>query len=115
MRQGGESAVGPSGAGAPSLGWTHARAADWATPLPLPPPGSAYSFQGGSGGGGGQLGHGNDFDYWSPTAVEWLQLSETEMVRQEPEGGGALAWRVLQVACGLNHTAAVVELPGVTL
>ena len=82
---------------------------------PCRPPGSAYSFQGGSGGGGGQLGHGNDFDYWSPTAVEWLQLSETEMVRQEPEGGGALAWRVLQVACGLNHTAAVVELPGVTL
>ena len=50
-------------------------------------------------------------------AVEWLQLSETEMVRQQqPDGAGAPAWRMLQVACGLNHTAAVVELgPGVAL
>ena len=49
--------------------------------------------------------------------MDWLQLSEQDWVKQQPQdgGGGELAWRVLQVSCGLNHTAAVIELsPGVT-
>ena len=51
---------------------------------------------------GGQLGHDNEFDYWKPTRVEQLD-----------RGGGAdnsMAWRATQVACGLNHTAAVLKL-----
>lgn len=118
--------------------------------------GTALSFEGRSG-TGGQLGHGNDFDYWSPFHVEWLQLTETNWSKQQQEGGGELAWKVqqvgmgcllsevvavgtdslaamhhrgsglptirhpclpgllLQVSCGLNHTAAIIELaPGVT-
>lgn len=75
--------------------------------------GTALSFEGRTG-TGGQLGHGNDFDYWSPHHVEWLQLTETDLSKQVQ--GGELAWRVLQASCGLNHTAAIVELsPSVAL
>ncbi|EFN54346.1 hypothetical protein CHLNCDRAFT_24715 [Chlorella variabilis] len=60
--------------------------------------GTALSFEGRTG-TGGQLGHGNDFDYWSPHHVDWLSLTETDLV-----------------ACGMNHTAAIVELDsGVSL
>ncbi|GAB4821915.1 hypothetical protein N2152v2_008961 [Parachlorella kessleri] len=59
---------------------------------------------------GGQLGLGDENDYWAPTRVEWLQLGEAEAWAQQEEAGGDMAWRVLQVSCGLNHTAAVVEL-----
>ena len=31
---------------------------------------------------------------------------------QQEEVGGDLAWKVLQVSAGMNHTAAVVELAG---
>ena len=54
--------------------------------------------------------------------MQWLQLGETELVGQQRGGGGereagaaaeaGTGWRALQVACGLNHTAAVVELGG---
>jgi hypothetical protein len=75
------------------------------------PAGSSLSFEGRSG-TGGQLGHGNDFDYWAPQHVEWLQLTDTDWARQHGDDGG-LAWRVHEVSCGLNHTAAIVELgPG---
>lgn len=57
--------------------------------------GTALSFEGRTG-TGGQLGHGNDFDYWSPHHVEWLQLTETDLSKQVQ--GGELAWRVLQVS-----------------
>jgi hypothetical protein len=46
------------------------------------------------------LGHGNDFDYWSPFHVEWLQLTETNWSKQQQEGGGELAWKVKQVGAG---------------
>jgi hypothetical protein len=59
------------------------------------PAGTALSFEGRSG-TGGQLGHGNDFDYWSPCHVEWLALTETDWVKQHQEGG-SLAWKVQQV------------------
>lgn len=59
---------------------------------------------------GGQLGLGDENDYWSPTCVELLMLSDSQLQAQQAERGGELSWRVLQVSCGLNHTAAVVEL-----
>ena len=71
--------------------------------------GSAYEFEG-RGGTGGQLGLGNEFDYWEPTRVEWLQLDEVDWLAQRLAGDDFPAWRVLRVACGLNHSAAVVEL-----
>lgn len=37
-------------------------------------------------------------------------LSDSQLQAQQAERGGELSWRVLQVSCGLNHTAAVVEL-----
>lgn len=58
------------------------------------PAGTALSFEGRTG-TGGQLGHGNDFDYWSPHHVEWLQLTETDLSKQMHDG--ELAWRVQQV------------------
>lgn len=46
-------------------------------------------------GSGGQLGLGNDFDFWSPTEVAFDSVPEV---------------KVLQVSCGFNHTAAVLEV-----
>ena len=63
------------------------------------------------GGGGGQLGLGNDFDYWAPAAVTHLATvgGGSGGVPQFGDKGRRL-WRVLQVSCGMNHTAAVMEL-----
>ena len=70
--------------------------------------GTALSaMEGGS--GGGQLGLGNEFDYWAPARVEWVQSGAGAGVPQLDAEGHQM-WRVLQVACGLNHTAAVVEI-----
>ena len=52
---------------------------------------------------GGQLGTGNEFDYWRPTVVDTL---EDEEGRTLP----ASSWRALQVSCGLNHTAVVIDV-----
>jgi hypothetical protein len=71
--------------------------------------GSSYSYSE-RGGTGGQLGHGNEFDYWGPTAVEVLQVNDQEQVAQQDAAGSIHAWTVVQVACGFNHTAAVIEL-----
>lgn len=60
--------------------------------------GTAFSFEGRTG-TGGQLGHGNDFDYWSPNHVEWLQLGETDWTKQQHEDGST-AWKVVQVSVG---------------
>lgn len=57
--------------------------------------GTALSFEGRTG-TGGQLGHGNDFDYWSPHHVDWLSLTETDLVKQQRDDG-SLAWKVQQV------------------
>lgn len=75
--------------------------------------GSAFSYES-SGSAAGQLGHGNEFDYWDPVAV-------THLATQPGNGGGVAQfsgdgsespqlWRVAQVSCGLNHTAAVFEV-----
>ncbi len=52
---------------------------------------------------GGQLGLGNEFDYWKPTAVK-------ELVDEEGRSLPALHWSALSVSCGLNHTAAIVKV-----
>lgn len=52
---------------------------------------------------GGQLGHANDFDYWKPTPVLQLEISDSGSL---PAGSG----RFLQVSCGTNHTAAIVDI-----
>jgi hypothetical protein len=56
---------------------------------------------------GGQLGLGNDFDYWNPTAVRQLCVGVELQSNLE---GESREWTVHQVSCGLNHTAAIVEL-----
>jgi hypothetical protein len=53
---------------------------------------------------GGQLGHGNEFDYWRPTCAEQLMVVEGDTKRVP-------AWRARAVSCGINHSAAVVEVP----
>ncbi len=50
----------------------------------------------------GQLGLGNDFDFWDPTAVSTLLLEDKVLTADK--------WRPVQVACGFNHSAAVIEL-----
>jgi len=52
---------------------------------------------------GGQLGHDNEFDYWKPTAVQHLESSDSSVP-------ASASWRFLQVSCGANHTAALVDL-----
>lgn len=98
--------------------------------------GDSYSFAGAPGSTGGQLGMENEFDYWSPTLVERLQVDETDVRhwrgdegddRAADTAGDASAdeddfsdlplsaglghWRFAQVSAGFNHTAAVVEIP----
>lgn len=56
---------------------------------------------------GGQLGLGDEFDYWAPTQVADLQTA----ARQEVSAGqNAPVWNAVQVSCGFNHTAAVIEI-----
>ena len=52
---------------------------------------------------GGQLGLGNEFDYWKPTAVQHLIDEERKTL---PES----SWGAMSVSCGLNHTAAIIKL-----
>jgi len=66
---------------------------------------SAYD---GRGACGGQLGLGNDFDYWTPTAVSELHI-RGRALQQFVEGYDA-RFMFASVACGFNHTAAVVEV-----
>ena len=49
-------------------------------------------------GPGGQLGHGTDFDAWTPMSIPPPSLSPETIARFR------------YVSCGLNHTAAVIEV-----
>jgi hypothetical protein len=60
------------------------------------PAGTAFSVQDTTS-TGGQLGQDDENDYWAPTRVERLRLSEAEARAQQEEAGGDLAWKVLQV------------------
>ena len=56
---------------------------------------------------GGQLGLGDDNDYWKPTRVKHLANDYEIHSNESPEGGN---WRAIDISCGLNHTAAIVEI-----
>ena len=73
--------------------------------------GTAFSVERG-GGGGGQLMLGNDFDYWAPAAVTHLATGLHGSSGGVPQigAGGHQLWRVVQVSCGMNHTAAIFEV-----
>ena len=59
---------------------------------------------------GGQLGLGNELDWWGPTRVQRIQDQQGAVAQQhgDSESGNA-RWLIKQVACGFNHTAAVIE------
>eukprot|EP00898_Chlorokybus_atmophyticus_P005294 jgi/Chlat1/5766/Chrsp387S00426 len=62
---------------------------------------------------GANQGLGNDNDWWQPMRVSGGAVGEQQVQsddRGQP-GGKQAPRKVLQVSCGLNHTAAVVELP----
>lgn len=56
---------------------------------------------------GGQLGLGDENDYWSPTKVS--QLADGGSIHTN-EDHSRISWRALDLSCGLNHTAALVEV-----
>ena len=60
----------------------------------------------GSSSSGGQLGLGDEFDYWQPTHVSMLVDPHLELVGQV----NASSWRATCIACGFNHSAAVVAV-----
>ena len=60
---------------------------------------------------GGQLGLGNELDWWGPTRVQSIQDQQGAVAQQHADTeAGKVLWLVKQVACGFNHTAAVLEL-----
>jgi alpha-tubulin suppressor-like RCC1 family protein len=61
------------------------------------------------GGGGGQLGVGDQNDRWAPSVVERLADSEGGEIERR-RGSGGVKWRGVEVCCGLNHTALLVEM-----
>ena len=96
-----------------SAGWKHSAAIDYS--------GRMYSWGwGGSqgtamstedaGGGGGQLGLGDDCDSWFPRRVDTIDVENALRIPQQQREDGMLLWKVLQISCGLNHTAMIVEM-----
>lgn len=72
--------------------------------------GTATSFETGRS-SGGQLGLGNEFDYWAPTPVADLHTDGgKDQPGQQAATESALKWKAVQVSCGFNHTAAVVDI-----
>ena len=55
---------------------------------------------------GGQLGTGSDFDAWDPVDVSVLSHGGQVIGNSEHR----MRWRAIQVACGFQHSAAIVEL-----
>ena len=56
---------------------------------------------------GGQLGTGQDWDCWDPTAVPVLACGEQAWTNYED---GPQSWRATQISAGFQHSAAIVEL-----
>lgn len=100
-----------------STGWKHSAAVGHAGELYCwgwgGSVGTATSLETGQS-SGGQLGLGNEFDYWAPTLVSDLQMSESGALQSEAqEPVLAARWKALEVSCGFNHTAAVIEVKDV--
>ena len=55
---------------------------------------------------GGQLGTGSDFDAWEPVEVHNLAHGGDVLSNDEYR----MRWRAVQVACGFQHSAAIVEV-----
>lgn len=96
-----------------SAGWKHSAAIDYS--------GRMYSWGWGgaqgtamandeSGSGGGQLGLGDDCDAWFPRRVDTIDVESALRIPQQQREDGMLLWKALQVSCGLNHTAMIVEM-----
>ena len=74
--------------------------------------GSAGLMGGGYDLGAGQLGLGDDMDYHEPRQVQRLLLSSRRNAYRDLRqtvGSAGKGWRAVQVSCGRNHTAAVIE------
>ena len=99
-------------AGQVATGWKHSAAIGHAGQLLCwgwgGSVGTATSFETGRS-SGGQLGLGNEFDYWGPTQVTDLQLAAETEQQGNKSTAITTTWNALQVSCGFNHTAAVVE------
>lgn len=70
--------------------------------------GTAHSFESRRS-SGGQLGVGDELDWWGPRRVQQLSTGG-ELIPQDSEHDEQRDWTVKQVACGFNHTAAVIEM-----
>lgn len=66
--------------------------------------GTATPILGSQGSSGGQLGVGDENDRWEPAAVTQLHWDHRILLQD--------SWRAVQVSCGMNHTAAVVQVLG---
>mmetsp|Transcript_11901 Transcript_11901/g.35616 ORF Transcript_11901/g.35616 Transcript_11901/m.35616 type:complete len:420 (+) Transcript_11901:310-1569(+) len=63
---------------------------------------------------GGQLGLDSEFDFWEPATVPAVVTPAGGSLLQEApatlDQDASFNWRCLQVSCGFNHSAAVVEM-----
>lgn len=96
-----------------SAGWKHSAAIDYSGRMYTwgwgGSQGTAMSTESG-GSGGGQLGLGDDCDSWFPRTVDTIDVENALRIPQQQRQDGMLLWKVLQVSCGLNHTAMIVEM-----
>ena len=56
---------------------------------------------------GGQLGLGDESDHWKPTRVSHLADESRILINEDTE---AKRWKAVDVSCGLNHTAALIDI-----
>ncbi|KAL4196995.1 hypothetical protein AMTRI_Chr04g249030 [Amborella trichopoda] len=75
-----------------SCGWKHTAAISGGNIFTWGWGGSHGTFSEDGHSSGGQLGHGNDFDYFEPTRVDFMKNA-----------------KALHVSCGFNHTGAIFE------
>lgn len=96
-----------------SAGWKHSAAIDFSGRIYSwgwgGSQGTALSIEGG-GSGGGQLGLGDDCDAWYPRRIDTIDVENALRIPQQQHIDGLFVWKAIQVSCGLNHTAILVEM-----